>query len=58
MTSICVSNCLFYFAQIRFKEMVYWSKLLKFGRACSNWPETIGINTKLGESTIFKAKTE
>ena len=28
--------------------MVDWSKLLKFGRTCSNWPDTIRINTKVG----------
>ena len=28
--------------------MVDWSKLLKSGRTCSNWPDTIRINTKVG----------
>ena len=43
---------------LRFKEIKDWLKLLKFGRICSNWQGAIGMNTKRGESTIFKAKTE
>ena len=42
---------------LRLEETTDWSKLLNFGRTCSNWPDTIGMNTKIGESTIFKAKT-
>ena len=33
---------------------VDWSKLLKFGRTCSNWQSKIRMNTKIVESTIFK----
>ena len=40
------------------EETIDWSKLLKFGSTCSNWQGTIGMNTKIGESTIFKAKTK
>ena len=54
----CLSDFLGLKNFLRLEEMVDWSKLLKFGRACSNWPDTIGINTKVGESTIFKAITE
>ena len=43
---------------LRFEEIKDWLKLLKFGRICSNWQGAIGMNTKKGESTIFKAKTE
>ena len=54
----CLSDFLSLTNILRVKEMAYWSKLLKFGRDCSNWPDKIGINTKLGESTIFKATKE
>ena len=40
------------------KELIDWSKLVKFGKTCSNWQGTIGMNTKIGELTIFKAETE
>ena len=43
---------------LRLEEMKDWLKLLKFGRICSNCQIAIGMNTKKGESTIFKAKTE
>ena len=43
---------------LRFEEIKDCLKLLKFGRICSNWQGAIGMNTKKGESTIFKAKTE
>ena len=43
---------------LRLEEMKDWLKLLKFGRICSNCQSAIGMNTKKGESTIFKAKTE
>ena len=54
----CLSDFLGLTNFLRLEEMIDRSKLLEFGRACSNWPDPIGINTKVGESTIFKAKTE
>ena len=55
-------ECLFDFLGLtnflRLEEMVDRPNLPKFGRACSNWPDTIGKNTKVRESTIVKAKTE
>ena len=54
----CLSDFLGLTNFLRLEEMVDQPKLLKFGSACLNWPDAIGINTKVGESTIFKAKTE
>ena len=54
----CLSDFLGLKNFFRLEEMVDWSKLYKFGRACSNWPDAIGINTNVREPTIFKAKTE
>ena len=54
----CFSNFLGLANFLRLKEIVDWSKLLKFGRTCSNRQGAIGMNTKIGESTIFKAETE
>ena len=54
----CLSDFLGLTNFLRFEETVDWLKLLKFGRTCSNWPDTMGMNTEIGESTIFKAKTE
>ena len=54
----CFSNFLGLAEFLRLQETVDWSKLLKFGRTCSNLKSTIEINTKIGESTIFKAETE
>ena len=50
----CLSDFLGLTNILMVEETVDWSKLLKFGRTCSNWPDTIGVNTKIGESTIFK----
>ena len=50
----CLSDVMGLTNFLRPKETVDWSKLLKFGRACSNWPDKIGTNTRIGESTIFK----
>ena len=54
----CFSDFVGLKSVLRFEEIKDWLKLLKFGRICSNWQGAIGMNTKRGESTIFKAKTE
>ena len=33
-------------------------RLVETTLICSNWPDPIEIDTKVGQSTIFKAKTE
>ena len=48
----CFSNFLGLTNFLRLEETIDWSKLLKFGRTCSNWQGKIGKNTKIGESTI------
>ena len=42
----------------RFEETIDWLKLLIFGRNCSKWQGTIGMDTETEESTILKAETE
>ena len=54
----CLSDFLVLTNFPRLEEKVDWSKLLKFGRTCSNWPDTIGINTKVGQSTIYSRLKE
>ena len=39
---------------LRLEETVDLSKLLKFGRTCSNWQDAIGMNTKKGEAQTSK----
>ena len=39
---------------LRLEETIDWSKMLKFGRTCSNWQGTIRMNTKIEKSKIFK----
>ena len=56
--SKCFSNFLGLGKFLRLEEMGDWSKLLKFGWTCSNWQGAIRMNTKIGESTVFKAETE
>ena len=54
----CFSNFLSLAKFFRLEETVDWSKLLKFGRTCSNLQSAIGMNTKIGEPTLFKSETE
>ena len=54
----CFSNALGLAKFFRFDETINWSKLLKFGRNCSNGQGKTGMNTETEESTIFKAETE
>ena len=53
----CLSNFLGLAKFLRLEETVDWSKLLKFGRTCSNSQSAIGMNAMMGESTTFKAET-
>ena len=54
----CFSDFLGLTKFLRLEKTVDWSELLKFERTCSNLQGTIGMNTKIGESTIFKSKTD
>ena len=54
----CFSDFLGLTKSLRLEETLDWSKLLKFGRTCSNTQGAIGMNTKKRESTIFKAEAE
>ena len=54
----CFYNFLGLAKFLRLGETIDWLKLLIFGRTCSNWQGAIGMNTKTGKSTIFKAETE
>ena len=54
----CFSDPLGWTKFVRLEKTVDWSKRLKPGRTCLNWKGAIEMNTKIGESTTFRAEAE